>query len=76
MAKFYRIRVQGHLDNQWREWLEWLEINHLTNGDTLLSGWLSDQAALHGVLDKLYELGLPLIGLEVADAPPAPGLPA
>jgi SPX domain protein involved in polyphosphate accumulation len=57
----YQIRVKGHLDQHWSNWLEELTMTHLENGETLLSGYLADQAALYGVLYKLQNLGVPLI---------------
>ncbi|MBA2392310.1 MAG: hypothetical protein H0V70_06140 [Ktedonobacteraceae bacterium] len=58
----YQIRVKGHLDQQhWSNWLEGLTITHLENGETLLSGSLTDQAALYGVLHKLENQNVPLI---------------
>lgn len=60
--ELYQIRVKGHLDQKhWSNWLEGLTITHLENGETLLSGSLADQSALHGVLHKLENQGVPLI---------------
>jgi len=59
----YQIRVQGHLDSTWSEWFDGLTIANLANGETLLAGDLADQAALHGVLIKIHDLGLPLLAL-------------
>lgn len=63
MAELYQIRVKGHLDEHWSDWLEGLSLTHLESGETLLSGPLADQAALHGVLHKLENLGVPLIAV-------------
>ena len=63
MAELYQIRVKGHLDEHWSSWLEGLSMTHLENGETLLSGPLADQGALHGVLHKLENLGVPLIAV-------------
>jgi len=63
MAELYQIRVKGHLDEHWSSWLEGLSLTHLESGETLLSGPLADQAALHGVLHKLENLGVPLIAV-------------
>lgn len=63
MAEWYQIRVKGHLDDHWSDWLEGLSLTHLESGETLLSGPLADQAALHGVLHRLENLGVPLIAV-------------
>ncbi|NTU86110.1 MAG: hypothetical protein HGA45_43420 [Chloroflexales bacterium] len=68
MGGWYHIQVQGHLDAHWSEWLDGLAIQHEAAGRTLLTGWIADQAALNGLLNKLYALGLPL--LSVAQAEP------
>jgi hypothetical protein len=58
---FYEIRVEGHLDGRWSEWFDRLEITNLDNGETMLSGDIVDQAALHGVLAKVRDLNLALV---------------
>ena len=63
MSKFYRIRVGGHLDSGWSEWFEGMRLTHEPNGETVLSGPLVDEAALHGVLAKVRDLGLPLLAV-------------
>jgi hypothetical protein len=63
-AAFYEIRVQGLLDESWSAWLGGLEVRPLASGETLLSGPIRDQAALHGLLNKIRDLGLPLVSLE------------
>ena len=74
----YQIRLQGHLGPQWSDWFEGLTIELLKDGETLLSGPVVDQPALHGLLKKVRDLGLPLLSvtrvdesLLVASAPPA-----
>ncbi len=57
----YQIRVKGHLGPQWRDWFGGLSITLEDNGDTLLTGPVVDQAALHGLLRKVRDLGMPLI---------------
>ncbi len=57
----YQIRVKGHLGPQWTDWFEGLTITLEANGDTLLTGPVVDQAALHGLLRKVRDLGMPLI---------------
>ena len=59
----YEIRVKGHLDRRWSEWFDGLEISNMENGDTVLSGEIVDQAALHGVLAKVRDLNLPLVAV-------------
>ena len=56
----YQIRVKGHLGRQWTDWFEGMTIT-LEEGDTLLTGPVVDQAALHGLLRKVRDLGIPLI---------------
>lgn len=63
----YQIRILGHLDLEWRDWFDELTITHTEQGETVLSGMLVDQAALYGVLTKVYDLGFPL--LEILQAP-------
>jgi len=64
----YVIRVNGHLDTFWQAWFENLVITNESDGTTLLSGPIQDQAALYGVLGKVRDLGLTLLALE-ASAP-------
>lgn len=59
----YQIRLVGHLGPQWKDWFEGLTITLEDNGDTLLTGPVIDQAALHGLLKKVRDLGLPLISV-------------
>jgi hypothetical protein len=56
----YHIRVKGHLDKKWADWFEGFVMTSRGDDETLLSGAVMDQAALHGVLDKIHGLGLPL----------------
>jgi hypothetical protein len=57
----YQIRIQGHLGAQWTDWFGGLTITLEDNGETLLTGAVVDQAALHGLLRKVRDLGVPLI---------------
>jgi hypothetical protein len=66
--KQYAIRLKGHLDQRWADWLEGLTFTHETAGTTLLEGPLADQAALHGVLNKIRDLGLPIISVQTLGA--------
>ncbi len=60
----YEIRVQGHIGESWSSWFEGMAIRHNESGETVLSGPLVDEAALHGVLMRIADLGLPLIELK------------
>lgn len=59
----YQIRLKGHLDDQWTDWFEGLTITLEEDGTTLLSGPVADQAALHGLLKKVRDLGMPLVSV-------------
>jgi hypothetical protein len=59
----YEIRLKGHLDDRWVDWFDGLTITREDNGETLLTGSVVDQAALHGLLRKVRDLGLPLISV-------------
>jgi hypothetical protein len=61
------ITVKGHLDQCWSEWFDGLTITHRENGASVLTGHLPDQAALHGVLTKVRDLGLILISVHSED---------
>ena len=59
----YQIRLKGHLGSQWTDWFEGLTITLEEDGDTLLTGQVIDQAALHGLLKKVRDLGMPLVSV-------------
>ena len=59
----YQIRIKGYLDSQWTDWFGGLTVTLEDNGDTLLTGPVIDQAALHGLLKKVRDLGTPLISV-------------
>jgi hypothetical protein len=69
----YEIRIRGHLADRWAHWFPGLTIGLTDNGDTLLTGPIVDQAALHGLLRKVRDLGMPLLSVNRvepgADAP-------
>jgi hypothetical protein len=59
----YQIRVKGHLGSQWKDWFGGLTVTLEDNGETLLTGPVVDQAALHGLLRKVRDLGIPLVSV-------------
>ncbi len=67
----YQIRLKGHLGPQWADWFEGLTITLQENGDTLLTGPVVDQAALHGLLKQVRDLGLPLISVSPVEHGPS-----
>ena len=75
----YEIRVSGHLEPRWEAWFDGLDVITQEDGTTVISGVVVDQSALHGLLAKLRDLGIPLISLLECrhdDASDLPGLPA
>ena len=66
----YEIRIKGHLDNRWADWFEGLTIMLEDNGETLLTGPVVDQAALHGLLRKVRDLGIPLVSVNRIEPEP------
>ena len=62
-SRLYEIRLKGHLNNRWADWFEGLTITLEDQGDTLLTGLVVDQAALHGLLKKVRDLGMPLVSV-------------
>lgn len=70
---FYEIRIKGHLNNRWADWFDGLTITLEDNGDTRLTGPVVDQAALHGLLRKVRDLGLPLLSVMHVDPKQADG---
>jgi hypothetical protein len=67
----YEIRVKGHLDPRWSDWFDGLRITNEPNREALFSGYIADQAALHGVLAKVRDLNLRLISVTRIDPDPA-----
>jgi hypothetical protein len=72
----YEIRIKGHLDSQWTDWFSGLTVTLEENGDTLLTGPVIDQAALHGLLKKIRDLGMPLISISLRESGPSTTLGA
>ena len=73
MTQYYEIRIKGHLDESWTDWFNGLRVHYEDSGETLLTGSLPDQAALHGVLSRLRDLGIELISVNPVDKAQAPG---
>ena len=70
----YEIRLTGHLDAHWTAWFDGLTVSHEGDGTTVISGSIVDQAALHGVLQRVRDLGLPLVSVTRL-SPDGPGKP-
>ncbi len=64
MPDIYYIRIRGHLDPDWAAEFDGLNLRHLEDGTTLLHGQVADQAALHGILTRIRDLGLPLLSVQ------------
>ena len=60
---WYEIRIQGRLDDRWSAWLDGLDLSRTDDGTTVLRGPVTDQAALHGLLNKVRDIGLPLLSV-------------
>lgn len=76
----YEIKIKGHLDESWADWFEGLAFSYGSDGTTTLSGEIFDQAALHGLLKKIRDLGMPLLsvnrcGSDQSDMPDSAILP-
>jgi hypothetical protein len=63
MPEYYEIKIKGHLDPRWSDWFAGLQLTHLETDETLLSDLLSDQAALHGILERIRDLNIILISV-------------
>lgn len=64
----YQIRVKGVLDRKWSDWFDGFTITPQANDETLLAGLVVDQAALHGLLNKIRDIGLPLLSVNRAES--------
>lgn len=64
----YQIRLKGYLSQQWREWFDGLTITLGEDGNTLLSGPVMDQAALHGILKRIRDVGMPLLSVNALES--------
>ena len=67
----YEIRLKGHLDTRWAAWFDGLSLTHESDGITIIHGPIADQAALHGLLQKVRDTGLPLVSVTCVDPDPA-----
>ena len=70
----YEIRLKGHLDARWAAWFDGLSLTHESDGTTVIHGPVVDQAALHGLLQKVRDIGLPLVSVTQVD-PDQPDVP-
>jgi hypothetical protein len=70
----YEIRLKGHLDARWAAWFDGLSLSHASDGTTVIHGPVVDQAALHGLLQKVRDLGLPLVSV-IHVEPDQPNVP-
>ena len=59
----YEIRIKGHLDGRWAAWFDGMSLTSLSDGTTVINGPVADQAALHGLLQKLRDIGMPLLSV-------------
>lgn len=66
----YQIKINGHLGDQWADWFDGLTITLEEDGNTLLTGTVIDQAALHGLLKKVRDLGMPLLSINSVEISP------
>ena len=67
-ARLYEIRLKGHLETRWAAWFDGLSLTQECDGTTVIRGSVIDQAALHGLLSKVRDLGLPLIAVTQLDS--------
>ena len=66
-SAWYEIRLQGRLDPRWASWFDGMTLTNRTDGTTVIHGLVADQAALHGLLQRLRDLGLPLLSVDRVD---------
>jgi len=63
-APIYRVEIEGHLDRSWAEWFDGMAIDQQPNGMSVLSGSVTDQSALFGLLKKMHNMGLTIISVQ------------
>jgi len=69
MPEYYEIKIKGKLDTHWSDWLAGMKMMYTEMDETLLSGWLPDQTALHGLLERIRDLNLTLISVARGASP-------
>ena len=70
----YEIRLKGHLDTRWTAWFDGLSLTHQSDGSTVIHGPIADQSALHGLLQKVRDTGLPLVSVICVEPEPVPDI--
>jgi len=66
-GEIYKIKLKGHLNESWADWFDGMTFAHKSDGTTTLTGKVIDQAALHGLLKKIRDLGIPLLAVNRLD---------
>jgi len=74
-GNIYQIILKGHLNESWADWFEEMTFTHESDGTTTLTGVIIDQAALHGLLKKVQDLGLPLLSVNIIGPDQFPNIP-